>query len=136
MKPLQVPKGTQIFIGAPAKPMPREVSAAIAEVVASTPGIAEAHLPQFFAPGVLEQPAQVLVIATSPNASVDAVVSVLGAGLANALPPGHHLDVWPQILGSQLLNEVRAAGCEIFRTRTASSAASSKKPWWRFWGAG
>ena len=133
---MRAPEGTRIILGVPAKPMPSEISAAITAVVESTPGITEAHLPLFEAPGVLDQPAQVLVFATSPGVSVEAVLSALEASLASALPPGHHIDVWPESSDSEMLNAVRDVGCEIFRVSPVASSEPRKRPWWRFWGAG
>ena len=62
MKTLDIPKGTQVLIGAPAKPMDQTQSAAIGEMLHSLPGVREAYLPHCFVPGVVESPAQILVL--------------------------------------------------------------------------
>ena len=133
MKPLNVPKGSRVLLGSPAKPMPADVSKAIARAVSSVPGISEAHLPQCFVPGVMKVPAQILAITATDEISTDEVLSGLEKALSLDLPEGHQLDVWPLAPNSDVLVDVRAAGCQIFGT-TRSASHAHKRPWWRFWG--
>ena len=67
MTPLSIPRGSQVLLGRAAKPMPESQSAAISELVQSIRGIREAYLPQCFAQGIMEAPAQVLVLVLDPK---------------------------------------------------------------------
>jgi hypothetical protein len=113
MDELKIPAGTSLFIGAPARPMERRLSTAVGKLTASIDGIIEAHLPQMFAPGVMEEPAQVLVIVMRDEADLKAVIDRVGGGLAVLLPPGRNLDVWPIPIGHAMLDEIRRTGCQI-----------------------
>ena len=119
--------GTQVLIGAPAEPMPRAQSAAVADMLAGL-GFEEAHLPQIFAPGAMESARQVLVVLLKPDADVDALMHEVGCRLAQLLPEGERLDVWPLAEDSGALGDVRAAGCQIL------GAEARATPWWKFWG--
>src|SRR5918998_800070 len=116
--------GTQILIGAPAEPMPRAQSAAVADMLAGL-GFDEAHLPQIFVPGAMERAGQVLVVLIKPGADVDALMHEVGCRLAQLLPEGERLDVWPLAEDSGALSDVRAVGCQIL------GAPRARKPWWR-----
>ncbi|MCA1788823.1 MAG: enhanced serine sensitivity protein SseB C-terminal domain-containing protein [Thioalkalivibrio sp.] len=123
-----VPKGQQIFLGAPASPMPQERVAQLSSLVAATPGILEAHLPQCFIPGSMESPAQVLFVVVAPGSSPAEIGEQLGRGLTEMLPSGEHLDVMPLDGSHQLLSSVRGAGCSL----TVSQRVTQKRQWWRF----
>jgi predicted PhzF superfamily epimerase YddE/YHI9 len=118
--------GTQILIAAPAEPMPRAQSAAVADMLAAL-GVAEAHLPYCFVPGAMERAAELLVVVVKPGADVDALMREVGCRLAQLLPEGQRLDVWPLAETSGALRDVRAVGCQILGPPRA------QKPWWRFW---
>ena len=115
-----------MLLGAPSAPMPRERSDALARLASSTGGILEAHLPQVFAMGVMQAPAQVLVVCIDPSVDQEQVLGAVGDGLSKILPPDFHLDVWPLSPSSELLADVRAVGCMI-------AESSRKRPWWRWW---
>jgi len=125
MEEQTIEAGTQILIGAPAEPMPRAQSAAVADMLAGL-GFAEAHLPQIFVPGAMERAGQVLVVLIEPGADVDALMHEVGCRLAQLLPEGERLDVWPLSETSGALRDVRATGCQIL-------GPPARKPWWRFW---
>jgi hypothetical protein len=127
MEEQTIEAGTQILIGAPAEPMPRAQSAAVADMLAGL-GFAEAHLPQIFVPGAMEHAGQVLVVLIGPGADVDALMHEVGCRLAQLLPEGERLDVWPLAEGNGALSDVRAVGCQILGPPPRAS-----KPWWRFW---
>ncbi len=126
MKPFTVPAGTQVFLGAPAKPMPMERAAAIGSVADSVNGVVEAHLPQCFVPGVMAGPAQVLVLVVHPSADPQRVLKDLGPGLNAILPKETHIDVWPMSPQSTLLADVRRANCRIGKSPT--DTATRLKP--------
>ena len=128
MEAQTIQAGTQVLIGAPAEPMPRAQSAAVADMLAGL-GFEEAHLPQIYAPGAMERAAQVLVVLIKPNADVDALMHEVGCRLAQLLPEGERLDVWPLTADSGALSDVRATGCQIL----GPPPRAREKPWWRFW---
>lgn len=113
MDELKMPAGTSVFIGAPARPMEALLSIAIGKLTESIDGILEAHLPQLFAPGVMTEPAQVLVIVVRNDADLKTVNEKVGSGLSVLLPKGMHLDIWPIPIGHAMLEDVRRSGCLI-----------------------
>jgi hypothetical protein len=119
--------GTQILIAAPAEPMPRAQSAAVADML-TTLGVGEAHLPYCFVPGAMERAAELLVVVVEPGADVDALMREVGCRLAQLLPEGQRLDVWPLTETSGALRDVRAVGCQIL-----GPPPPARKPWWRIW---
>jgi hypothetical protein len=127
MEAREIEAGTQVLIGAPARPMPRAQSAAIADALARVPGVVEAHLPQIFAPGAMTEPAQVLVVVLSRGANVEATMHAITCDLARLLTEDSRLDVFPLASDSGMLKGVRDAGCQILGARR------SARPWWKFW---
>jgi hypothetical protein len=128
MEAREIEAGTQILIGAPARPMPSAQSAAIAAVLAGVPGVVEAHLPQVYAPGAMNEPAQVLVVVLSRDADADATLHAINCDLARLLTEDSRLDIFPVTGDSGILRDVRAVGCRIL------GDARDAKPWWKFWG--
>jgi hypothetical protein len=128
MEARDIEAGTQILIGAPAQPMARAQSAAIAGVLAKVPGVVEAHLPQIFAPGAMTEPAQVLVVVLKRGADVEATMHAITCDLAQLLTEDSRLDLFPLASDSGMLASVRGVGCQIL------GAKASAKPWWKFWG--
>lgn len=116
MQPLRVPAGSEVYLGAPAKPMDPGIFAALGELVDSVPEVIEAHLPQTFVPGVMAAPAQVLVISTlDPDRQL--ALGKIGPGLGRVLPAGQSIDVWPLNPSDKLLVAVRGANCRIGQRR-------------------
>jgi hypothetical protein len=116
------------MVGAPASPaISVEATAAVAAALTQTSGIAEAHLPQFFAVGVSEAPTQALVLVLAPDATPDRVMATLGPKLGAIIPAGVYLDVWPLAPSHALLPAVRGAGCRIYKAQRVP------RPWWKFW---
>ena len=128
METQTIEAGTQILIAAPAEPMPRAQSAAVAAMLAGL-GVEEAHLPYCFIPGAMERAAELLVVVVKPGADVDALMREIGCRLAQLLPEGARLDAWPLAEDGGALADVRAVGCQILGPPPRARA----KPWWRFW---
>ena len=124
MTPLSIPRGSQVLLGRAAKPMPESQSAAISKLVRSVQGVREAYLPQCFIQGVMEGPAQVLVLVVDPGANKQGVLDAVGEGLTRTLPSGVHLDVWPLDESNDLLSSVRET-----RTHIHCTPPVEKKPW-------
>jgi hypothetical protein len=114
--------------------MASQISASIGESIAAVPGISEAHLPQCFVLGVMEAPAQVLVIVAAPDSSFGEIWSAVGTALTRSLPSDQSLDVLALSSDSELLTDVRAAGCEILHAR--GPHPPGRRVWWRFWDRG
>jgi len=127
MEAQNIPAGTEILIAAPAKPMAQAQSAAIADMLARIPGVAEAHLPQLFITGVTNAPAQILALVLTPGADVQKVMGEIGCHLGAMLPEDERLDVWPLDPSNPILKSVRAVNCRILGN------AVSAKSWWQFW---
>ena len=130
MKPLTISKGTSVYLGRPAKPMPYETSAAIAEMVQGIPAIREAYLPQCYVKAVVEPPAQILVLVLDDPAD-QKTLDAVGQGLEDILPPGMHLDVWPLDLGHDLLPTIRQTRMEA---GGVAAPVANKKPWGKIFG--
>lgn len=131
MKPLTVPAGTRVFLGAPAKPMPTAKAKVIGALADSIEGIAEAHLPQCFVSGIMANPAQVLVLVIEPGVDSDDVLNRVSHGLEAILSEAGEIDVWPISFQSPLLADVRRANCNIGKARSRTPMFA--KPWWKFW---
>jgi len=81
-------------------------------LIARTPEVIEAHLPQAFVTGAMKVPAQVLVIVVR-DPDVQRAVEKIGSGLTRILPSGRHMDVWPMSPSDGLLPSVRGADCRV-----------------------
>ena len=67
---MKIPAGTNVYIGPPAKPIPKQLSDAIGTELGKIPDILEAHLPMVYIKGQIDPPAQVLVIVLEENSRV------------------------------------------------------------------
>jgi hypothetical protein len=128
MEAREIEAGTQILIGAPARPMPSAQSAAIAGMLAKIEGVVEAHLPQVYAPGAMSEPAQVLVVVLRPGADTEATLHKINCDLARLLTEDSRLDIFPVAGDGGMLKDVRAVGCQILGRQRGAN------PWWKFWG--
>jgi len=117
------------MLGRPAQPMAQALSESIAQMVRGIAGIREAYLPHCFVKGVVEPPAQVLVLVLDTTADQQRVLSSLGDGLARVLPSGIHLDVWPMSDRDGLLDTVRGTRMHIHCV-----PPPERKPWWKIFG--
>jgi hypothetical protein len=88
---MNIPAGSAHYISPPAKPVAREVSAAIAAGLSQITEIMEAHLPMMYAKGYVGPPAQVLIVVVGKSVPKlqSRVIDVLRA----SLPPDSHMDV-------------------------------------------
>lgn len=119
-----LPAGTQMFFGAPAKPMPKIMADAIGQVVAQVPGIREAYLPQCFIQGDPEA-REVLVVGVSNAQQIPKIMDDLMGKMQLVLPAHQIIDVIP-FPSSTMPSGARVTECKIFGTETG-------KPWWKFW---
>ncbi len=110
---LTIPSGTPIMLGTPAKPMEESLQQDIGTMLLNVAGVLEAHAPQCYAIGVMEQPVQVLVVVLQAGAATEDIVDEILLGLAELLPEDVLLDIWPMDGAHSLLDSVRATGCRI-----------------------
>ncbi|MCA1817508.1 MAG: hypothetical protein LC746_14160 [Acidobacteria bacterium] len=127
MEAREIEAGTQVLIAAPANPMPAAQSAAIADALSRVAGVEEAHLPYCFIPGVMDEPAQVLVVVTSGGRGTEEILHDVNCALARLLTEDTRLDIIPLTGGSGMLKSVRAVGCQILGARRGA------RPWWKVW---
>jgi len=116
-----------MFIASPAKPLPQ--ADAIGEMVRGITGICEAYLPHCFVMGVMEAPAQVLVLVIDRAANRERVLDSVGNGLALVVPPATQLEVFTIYEDDSLLASVRGTG-----THLHCPPPLKKKPWWKILG--
>ncbi len=64
----QLPAGTKVSNGPPAKPMAAERSQAIGAALGKLAGLGDAHLPMVYIQGTIDPPAQVLFVVLDQNA--------------------------------------------------------------------
>jgi hypothetical protein len=105
--------------------MPEERSSAVLQAVAATPGVEEAYLPQCYAAGFVDPPAQVLVIVLARGVEAASVMPSLGAAISRIFPPDEYLDILPS-LDHGMLQTIRETGTQIY-ARTAPQSPS----WWK-----
>ena len=110
-----LPPGTQIFIGAPAKPMPAELVLEIGRALGIIDGIGEAYLPQVYSKGRFDPPAQVLVVVLEDGAPVR--TQQISEALQRILPEGQYLDVLELRSDNPLMKMVRETKCVVNLTR-------------------
>jgi hypothetical protein len=108
---INVPANTRVCFGRPAHPIPAEVSTRVGEMLHRIAGVAEGHLPQCYAPGVIG-PCQILVVGILEQAR-SAVAAEIERQLPAILPNGVSIDFI--LLGEQApdLDLVRRANCRI-----------------------
>jgi len=108
---MKLSEGTEVFIGPPAKPLPPQISAALGKSLGKLAEILEAHLPQMYAPGKLDPPAQVLVVVLEDDAV--SLEPAIGRVISTILPSTAYLDVMELRTNSPLLPTVRMCGCAL-----------------------
>jgi hypothetical protein len=109
-----IPKGSTVYLGAPAKPLDQSIILKISELVAALPSVLEAHLPQCWIEKLMPGPAQILVLVVATEEGVPELIAAVGQGLGRLLPRGNHMDIWPLLISNNLIGAVRGAGCQIF----------------------
>ncbi len=118
------------IVGRPAKPLSDDVVEAAKRAVASVEGIAEAHFPQLYLPGQMQKPEQTLVIIPGVGRDIESVMECLMTAIRKELPHGPDFPAMP-VLGSEgLAQDVRQAGCELFRSEDERPEAKKR---WQFW---
>jgi hypothetical protein len=108
---MKLPARTKLLIGPPAHPMARELSWVIGAALGDIPEICEAHLPMVYAKGLIDPPAQVLVVILEKGAVGQS--PKIGEILRKTLPTGAHLDVLEWEPANPSLPTVRKTGCAL-----------------------
>jgi len=105
IKRIEIEFETPVLIGAPRVPMEGALVESIADAVSMLPDVVEAHLPQMFAVGVMQEPSQVIVTAGESSPSI--LWPRLDEALAEALPELAELHVWIMAKSHELLDDIR-----------------------------
>ena len=112
---VRIPKGTRVYLGAPANPMPEEVVQTIIDSVSTDPNIVEAHLPQCFVADLMKTPGQVLFLVLASKRLESATISSITERL-NKAPLSHgSIDIFPLDVSHELYGSVRNSGCQIYK---------------------
>ena len=123
MSERDLPAGTQMFFGVPAKPMPEIMADAIGQVVAQVHGIRDAYLPQCFIQGDAEA-RQVLVVGVEDPGKIPEIMDDLMGKMSLVLPESQFIDILPFSISS-MPGGARVTECKIFGAKS--------KPWWKLW---
>jgi hypothetical protein len=108
---MKLPGGTAIYIGPPAKPIPKQVSDEIGVALGKIAEIGEAHLPMIYIKGHIDPPAQVLVVVLDQNApSPQAKIT---EALRAVLPTNAHMDITELHPGDPNLPTIRATSTQL-----------------------
>ena len=110
---MQIPGGTEVYIGPPAQPMPTQAKQRISEALAGLPGAIEAHLPQCYVKGFIDPPAQVLFLVIAPNLQTQEVLNSVNRRLCNGLGSEFDLQFFLIGLDDPMLEVIRQAGCSV-----------------------
>jgi hypothetical protein len=106
-----IPRGSQVFIGAPANPPEQSVVSAITSFLAEMGEVQEAHLIQCYLPNLPSPSRQVVVIVVEGVEIADEAAKRVARFFDDVLPKGMWLEVWPMRLSNPLLPLVRGADC-------------------------
>lgn len=123
-QPFQIPAGTTIRFGAPARPLAEDIRNGIKSGLSSIAGVSEAHLPLCQVMGSMPEPAQVLVVVFKNRSTLEPAMPSLLQLVRNVIPQDSHLDIWPLVENDPLLDTIRKANCYLFR-------AVAPRPWWK-----
>ena len=108
---MKIPAGTTAYIGAPAEPIPKQISDAIGTELGNIPEILEAHLPLVYIKGLIDPPTQILfVVVEEDGPSLQGkIVEVLG----RVLPTNFYIDVSELYARDPQLPAIRASGTQL-----------------------
>jgi hypothetical protein len=110
---MNLPRGTAVYFGPPAKPLPSEMQAKIAQAVSGIPGIVEAHLPQCYSKGFIDPSAQVLVLVLEPGVNAETVMPRVNENIKSAIPTGRYIDIFPLVPNHPFLPIVRQCDTKL-----------------------
>jgi|SRR5215469_1426404 len=108
---MRVPAGATMYIGPPAKPIPKEITDPIGTALGKFTDILEAHLPMIYIKGHIDPPAQVLVVVLGENRG-NLQMKIMEA-VRGALPIGFHLNITDSYLGDPNLPTIRATATQL-----------------------
>jgi hypothetical protein len=114
--PFGIPEGAKVLFNRPPRPLPGYLVRCIASLIATVPGVTEAHLPQCFVAEVMTGPTQLLVLVVAAEANEREVVAAVEVGLKVFMRAEHHLEICAMPTTSRMLEAVRNVGCGIQRS--------------------
>jgi hypothetical protein len=125
MEPLSIPKGSTVFLGKAARPMPQHLCDAIGDLVSNIERIREAYLAQCYVAGIVDPAAEILVLVVDDLINQQNVLHSVDGGLARIMPTGMHLDVLVVNNRDKLLAMIR-------NLPNIRATSAQKKSSWRF----
>jgi len=111
---MEIPAGTGVYVGAPARPFDTSLIKSFRDLVASCPDVKEAHIPQVWVQHFMPEAAQILVVVVEDIERSESIKRQIIEGLGKLLTGGAHLDLWVLLPDNSLLPSIRAAGCRLF----------------------
>lgn len=108
---MKIPAGTSVYIGPPAQPIPKEISEAIGVGLGKIPQVLEAHLPMIYIEGLIDPPAQILMVVVEEN-KPSPQGKILGV-VRGVLPNGSYMDIGELYPGDPQLTAIRASGTQL-----------------------
>jgi hypothetical protein len=108
---MKIPGGTTIYIGPPAKPIPKQMSDAMGTALGRIAEIGEAHLPMVYIKGYIDPPAQVLVVVLDENLLTQQ--PRIADAIKAVLPTDYHMDITELHPGDPNLPTIRATGTQL-----------------------
>ena len=117
---MRIPAGATLYIGPPAKPIPKQVSDAIGIALGMISEIVEAHLPMIYIKGQIDPPAQVLVVVLGEN-SPSPQAKITDA-LRTVLPTNSKINITELHPGDPNLPTIRATGTQLYLDRSSGIA--------------
>ena len=115
---MKIPAGTSAYIGAPAEPIPKQISDAIGTELGNIPEILEAHLPLVYVKGLIDPPTQILFVVVGENGAnlQGKIVELMG----RVLPTNFYIDVSELHSSDPQLPAIRASGTRLNLNRKLS----------------
>ena len=110
---MKIPGGTTVYIGPPAKPIPKQMSDAIGTALGRIAEIGEAHLPMVYIKGYIDPPAQVLVVVLDENLAMASQQARISDAIRAVLPTDSHMDITELHPGDPNLPTIRATGTQL-----------------------
>jgi hypothetical protein len=119
---INIPAGIDVFLGAPARPMPEVSIMLLKKIVSQENGIIEAHIPQCYIPSILHPPSQVLFVLFLSIDGIESTLLSIVKKISMGFSPGETIEVIPLNITDALVPNIRAAGCQIYKGNTKRTA--------------
>jgi len=108
---MKIPAGTTAYIGAPANPIPKQISEPIGTELGKIPEILEAHLPQVYINGLVDPPTQILFVVVNEN--LPSPKGKILEVMRQVLPTNFYVDIGELHFSDPQLPAIRAARTQL-----------------------